>query len=157
MIPNKIFRATPKAHGSFQAKGRIRATAAGLHHSSRQCQILNPLSGAKDQTHVLMDVRFVTVEPQWELLILNNFKSIYQNSFLHICCYPHYKWMVSCWPVPRLNPNNTPSIILICVVPMLNLARYCCVFHDNSILPHSPLTIAKPLSVPWGGKVLLTY
>ena len=26
-----------------------------LHHSSRQCQILNPLSKAKDQTHVLMD------------------------------------------------------------------------------------------------------
>ena len=26
-----------------------------LHHSSRQCQILNPVSEARDQTHVLMD------------------------------------------------------------------------------------------------------
>ena len=26
-----------------------------LYHGSRQCQILNPLSGAKDQTHILMD------------------------------------------------------------------------------------------------------
>ena len=26
-----------------------------LHHSSVQCQILNPLSGAWDQTHILMD------------------------------------------------------------------------------------------------------
>ena len=26
-----------------------------LHHSSRQCQILNPESEAKDQTHLLMD------------------------------------------------------------------------------------------------------
>ena len=27
----------------------------GLHHSSRQCQILNPLSEARDQNHILMD------------------------------------------------------------------------------------------------------
>ena len=26
-----------------------------LHHGSRQCRILNPLSEARDQTHVLMD------------------------------------------------------------------------------------------------------
>ena len=26
-----------------------------LYHSSRQCQILNPLSKARDQTHILMD------------------------------------------------------------------------------------------------------
>ena len=26
-----------------------------LHHSSWQCQILNSLSGVRDQTHVLMD------------------------------------------------------------------------------------------------------
>ena len=28
-----LFRATPMAYGSSQAKGRIRAAAAGLHHS----------------------------------------------------------------------------------------------------------------------------
>ena len=27
----------------------------GIHHSSQQCQILNPLSKAKDQTFILMD------------------------------------------------------------------------------------------------------
>ena len=32
------------------ARGRIRAIAAGLCHSSRQCQILDPLSEARDQT-----------------------------------------------------------------------------------------------------------
>ena len=26
-----------------------------LHHSLRQCRILNPLSEAKNQTHILMD------------------------------------------------------------------------------------------------------
>ena len=54
---------------SSQAKGRIRAEAAGLfhshsntdpscicnlHHSSQQGQILNPLSEARDRTHILM-------------------------------------------------------------------------------------------------------
>ena len=38
-----------------------------LHHSSRQCQILNPLSEARAQTRVLMDtVRFITTKPQQE-------------------------------------------------------------------------------------------
>ena len=50
-----LFRATPAAYASFQARCRIRATAAGLHHSSWQCQIPNPLSEARDGTCVLTD------------------------------------------------------------------------------------------------------
>ena len=35
-----------------------------LHHSLRQCQILNPLSEARDRTCVLMDlVRFISADP----------------------------------------------------------------------------------------------
>ena len=30
-----------------------------LHHRSRQCQIVDPLSGVRDQTHVLMDTNQV--------------------------------------------------------------------------------------------------
>ena len=37
-----------------------------LHHSSQQCQILNPLREARDQTS--SPVGFVTTEPQRELL-----------------------------------------------------------------------------------------
>ena len=40
----------------------------GLHHSSRQCRILNPLKEARNRTHILQIlVRFITIEPQQEL------------------------------------------------------------------------------------------
>ena len=65
-----LFRAAPAAYRGSQARGQIRAVAASLHqshsstdvslvcnlhHSSRQRQILSPLSKAGDQTCVLMD------------------------------------------------------------------------------------------------------
>lgn len=74
-----LSRARPEAYGSSQARGQIgvlgvaytTATAmpdlshvCNLHYSSWQCQILNPLSEAKDQTCIL--VRFVTTKPRRE-------------------------------------------------------------------------------------------
>ena len=50
-----LFRATTMAHGSSQARVRIRAVDAGLRQSSQQHRILNPLSEARDGTCVLMD------------------------------------------------------------------------------------------------------
>ena len=57
-----LFRATFEAYGGSQARGLIKGTAAGLHHSHRharyhrswQCRILNLLSKARDRTHNLM-------------------------------------------------------------------------------------------------------
>jgi len=62
-----FFRAEPTAYRVSQARGPIRATAyttatatqdpshiCDLHHSSQQCQILNPLSKARDPTRNLM-------------------------------------------------------------------------------------------------------
>ena len=69
-----LFRAAPAAYRSSQARGRIRATAAGLHHStatrdlsciwdlhhsSEHRRILNPWSKAREQTCVLMDTSWV--------------------------------------------------------------------------------------------------
>ena len=66
-----LFRATPVAYGSsrlgvkleLQLPAYATTTATpdpshicNLHHSPGQCQILNPLSKARDQTHVLMDI-----------------------------------------------------------------------------------------------------
>ena len=61
-FPNLLVRAAPMAYGSSQARGRI-GTAAyttatamwDLSRSSWQCWILNPVSGASDQTYILMD------------------------------------------------------------------------------------------------------
>ena len=61
-----FFRAAPSSCGSSQAKVQLLAFATAtamqnpnhifdLHHSSRQCWILKPLSKARDQTQVLMD------------------------------------------------------------------------------------------------------
>ena len=65
-----LFKATPEAYGNSQARGPVRAAAASLCHShsnsrSEPCLrptpqrtqrwILNPLSGARDQTCILMD------------------------------------------------------------------------------------------------------
>ena len=62
-----LFRTTPLAYGGSQARGQIGGAAAGLHHShsnarsephlwphhrSQQHWLLNPLSRARDQTHV---------------------------------------------------------------------------------------------------------
>ena len=49
-----LFRAAPTAYGHSQARGQIGATAAGLHHSSQQHRILNPLSKVQDRTRNLM-------------------------------------------------------------------------------------------------------
>ena len=57
-----LFRGTPVAYGSSQARGGIGAAAAGLphshsnlHHSSQQGRIPDPLSKAGDRTRILMD------------------------------------------------------------------------------------------------------
>ena len=50
-----LFRAAPVAYGSSQARGRIGGVAAGLHHSSWQHQVLNPLSDARDRNCDHMD------------------------------------------------------------------------------------------------------
>ena len=65
-----FFRTTPAAYRDSQARGWIRAAAAGYatatatqdpsrvcdpHPSLRQCRILNPLSEARDRTYILVD------------------------------------------------------------------------------------------------------
>ena len=59
-----FFMATPRLEKESELQLPAYATATAtwdlshicdVHHSSWQCQILNPLSEAKDRTHILMD------------------------------------------------------------------------------------------------------
>ena len=43
-----LLGAVPSAYGGSQVRGPIGATATGIHHSSQQPRILNPLSEARD-------------------------------------------------------------------------------------------------------------
>ena len=54
-----LFRATCTAYGSSQARGRIRAIVASLHHSSQQHWIPDPLSEARDGTRFLMIISWI--------------------------------------------------------------------------------------------------
>ena len=54
-----FFRATHTAYRGSQARGQIRGVAVGLHHSWQQRQIINPLSKARDRSHVFMDTSWV--------------------------------------------------------------------------------------------------
>ena len=68
--------AAPEAYGGSQARGLIRAVAAGLHHSSQQCQIFNPLSEARNRTRNLMvssQIRFQCATTGTPSLCLNLF------------------------------------------------------------------------------------
>ena len=46
-----LFRATPAAHGGSQARGRIRATAASLHHSHSQQHRIRAASATHTTAH----------------------------------------------------------------------------------------------------------
>ena len=71
-----LFRATPVAYESSQARDQVGDTATSLHTAMpdpslfcdlhdrpRESQILNPLSGARDQTRIVMDPSRVCFHP----------------------------------------------------------------------------------------------
>ena len=80
-----FFRATRSAYGVSQARDQMGAAALAyaaatatqdpshicdLHQCSRQCQILNPLSEARDGTCVLMDASQILFREPWQELPL---------------------------------------------------------------------------------------
>ena len=100
-----LFRAAPAAHGSSQARGRIGAIAASLHHShrdarsqprvqprhhrSRQCWVLILLSEARDGTCVLMNpsqICFPCVMTETPVLIYFYFFLLLKYSCFTLWC-----------------------------------------------------------------------
>ena len=101
-----LFRVTPAAYGSTQARGWIGAAAfvgyaaaiamwdpgwvCNIYHNSQQHRILNPLSKARDWTWILTDIRFLTYwasmgTPGQGFLGMCSLHEIHQ--MLTFCCY----------------------------------------------------------------------
>ena len=91
------WKTAPASYGSSRARGRIGAIIVGLdhshsntrsephlwpHRSSWQCLILNPLSEARDRTHILMD----TSQAHYRWATLGTSKGLIVNSWsvLHV-------------------------------------------------------------------------
>ena len=107
--------AAPTAYGSSWAKGQIGAIAAAYATAMAtldpshlcdlccSCQILNPLSEARDRTHILHrdNVRSLIAAPQWELcslLFLGNRskeKTLYNYKLQNM----NLAYFCSHWPV----------------------------------------------------------
>ena len=83
------------AYGCSQARGLIGAIAAGLHYSSWQCQILDPLSEARDWTHIFLDTS--QCHYHWGMMGTQKqyFRSLFQwNNFIKI--YHAHKYILYC-------------------------------------------------------------
>ena len=97
-----LFRATPMAYRSSQSSScksipqpqqqKDPSHTCKLHYSSWQCWILNPLSEARDQTHILTDTNQVrnllshNRNSQKAFFFFKNFNLFYWNTVDLQCC-----------------------------------------------------------------------
>ena len=102
-----FFRAAPVAYGNSQARGRIRGTAAGLHHSKASpgliCNQHHSYSNAGSLTHWARPgikpgpsqilVRFLTC---WTMT---------ETPWKQILKASHFAWDLTQWPVVALHKN----------------------------------------------------
>ena len=107
-----LFRSAPLAYGASQPRSPIRATAAGLYHStampdpscvsdpqhsSWQRLILNPLFEARDQTWILLDPgwfvnRQATMGTTKLILIIHNLFSSWWRDISYLEPYIYMKY-----------------------------------------------------------------
>ena len=120
-----LFRAAPKAHGSYQARDWTGAAAASLHHSHSNMvseprlqpthsswprQSPDPLREARDQTSIFMDTSQIhfhcttmeTPMSQYWCTIINQVSSIHYSDFFYLyltsfAFSSHVSWHSS-WP-----------------------------------------------------------
>uniref|UniRef100_F1S3G4 F-box/LRR-repeat protein 12 n=3 Tax=Sus scrofa TaxID=9823 RepID=F1S3G4_PIG len=98
-----------------------------LHHSSRQHQILDPVSGARDRTHILMDTNQMRPKVMWHLL------RRYMASRLHSLRMGGYLFSGS--QAPQLSPALMRALGQKCP----NLKRLCLHVANLSMVPITSL------------------
>ena len=138
-----LFRAVLVEYGSSQARDWIGARAASLHHSSQQCRILTPLSKARDQTCLLMDIRFVTAESQWELQYFILFDATVKRFVFSIS-------FLNCLLIVFRNRNEFCILIIhpeLCWIHPLALINFCGFFRIFYIedFPYIGLCVKRSL------------
>ena len=127
-----LFRATSVAYGSSQARGRIRAAAAGLHHSHSNAgsepdlQLTAPLMAtwdpyplieARDWTCILMDTSWVHYH--WATRgapTLRSFKvgrNMVKSTVIHPLIHPFIHPPIHSFIHPSIHPSMHPCIIHI--------------------------------------------
>ena len=112
-----IYLTTPMTYGGSQARGWIGATAAGLHHSSRPRQILDPLSEARFQTCVLMDTNQVLnpLSRNGNSLHLTSFKLMKVNpAVISSSNNPLFHFSRRLFTCPSDNPLQGTSFVPVC-------------------------------------------
>ena len=115
------------AQGNSQARGRIGAAAAGLHHSHsntrsephlqstpqlRPRRIPNPRIKARDRTCILMDVNQVTAEPR-EFLFLSFSYDARENTGITKKVLPR---IFSSFPAPKVKHRTFQQATLAAVL-----------------------------------------
>ena len=110
-----------------------------LHHSSWQCWILNPPSEARDQTHILMDTRWVC-----NLLSHNS----YSVKFLFLMVTPISKHVAHKWPMPDTSYSDIYVYIGIYVIFDISRTMNANKCQGHPVLfKHSPF--CYPGSIHW--------
>ena len=132
---SSLFRAAPTAYGGSQARGEVGAIALAyatatampdprcicdLHHSSRPCWILNPLSEA----NLHMANRFISAESWWELPVFWNLNEPYLLLLLNGCAFDIFELKLSRrklgkWPEGARWCSSKPFASLCCPSPEL--------------------------------------
>ena len=122
-----FFRAAPSAYGGSQARGRIRATAAGLHHSSWQHWILHPLSEAGDRTCNLM--------VPGPMCVLCAMSELPDGLLLSHCSFFILFFLLGPYPrhmeVSRLRVKSEPSLPAYATATTPDLRHVCNLHHSS--------------------------
>ena len=141
------FRASPTAYGSSQARGRIRAVAAGLHHSHSNTES-KPGLRAPPQLTAILDSRPTEqgqgLNPHPHGYELDSFLLSHKGNSLYSFCFGSQ-------PPTLAQMRKGPFLSSPPIIPWsssLLLSAYFPSFHYNPPLSHGNLSTAHPSSSP---------